>query len=146
MILTLQPNSIGSHPFRYDFLAMPDIAQTAVATCAALGIGFVFTGLQSLKIKETDRLRALEVEFEKFGVPLEICDNNRLEWSGFIFGKQPSPVVETYEDHRMAMAFAPLALVRREDGICISNPGVVTKSYPAYFDDLRRAKFIIKEL
>lgn len=146
VILTLQPNSFGYQLFCYDFLAMPDIAQTAVATCVALNVKFVFTGLQSLKIKETDRLHALKVEFEKFGVPLMISDNDCLEWSGFRLCRQPSPVIETYEDHRMAMAFAPLALLRYEEGIRINNPGVVTKSYPAYWDDLRLTKFIINEL
>jgi 5-enolpyruvylshikimate-3-phosphate synthase len=127
----------------FDFVSMPDMAQTAVVTCVMLNIPFHFTGLQSLKIKETDRLNALKTELLKFGYPLEIHNNNSLSWNGERCEAEPSPVVSTYDDHRMAMAFAPMSLCI-ENGICIADPEVISKSYPTYWDDLRKAGFIIK--
>ena len=93
----------------YDFVSMPDLAQTFVVTCCMLGVPFHFTGLQSLKIKETDRIEALKKEMAKLGFVLEDLNDSELLWNG-----QSSPVdsplpIDTYEDHRMAMAFAPAA-------------------------------------
>jgi 3-phosphoshikimate 1-carboxyvinyltransferase len=126
----------------FDFVSMPDMAQTAVVTCAMLGIPFRFNGLQSLKIKETDRLEALKTELAEFGCPLTVYDGNTLEWNGQKSRSAQTPVVATYEDHRMAMAFAPVALCR-QDGVYISDPEVVSKSYPSYWDDLRKTGFLI---
>jgi 3-phosphoshikimate 1-carboxyvinyltransferase len=142
--LTKKERETNSAPLTFDFVSMPDMAQTAVVTCAMLGIPFRFGGLQSLRIKETDRLEALRVELGKFGYPVTLYDGNTLEWNGKKDESAPSPVVATYEDHRMAMAFAPVAMCRPE-GVCISDPEVVSKSYPRYWDDLRKAGFSVTD-
>ena len=126
----------------YNFVNEPDLAQTFVVTCVFLNIPFRFTGLQSLKIKETDRIEALKTELRKLGYILTDSNDSILEWNGERCEPEDSPVIATYEDHRMAMAFAPAALVRPE-GIEIAHPEVVTKSYPRYWDDLKAAGFII---
>ncbi len=115
-----------------DFTAFPDIAQTLAATCVGLKIPFKFTGLQTLKIKETDRIVALKNELEKFGAVLQSTDST-LEMQP---GVNPlvNLQIETYHDHRMAMCIAPLAL--KHEGICIKNSEVVTKSYPEFWSDL----------
>lgn len=126
----------------YNFVNEPDLAQTFVVACVFLNIPFRFTGLQSLKIKETDRIEALKTELRKLGYILTDSNDSILEWNGERCEPEDSPVIATYEDHRMAMAFAPAALVRPE-GIEIAHPEVVTKSYPRYWDDLKAAGFII---
>lgn len=126
----------------YNFINEPDLAQTFVVTCVFLNIPFRFTGLQSLKIKETDRIVALKTELSKLGYILTDSNDSILEWNGERCEPEDNPVIATYEDHRMAMAFAPAALVRPE-GIAIADPEVVTKSYPRYWDDLKAAGFII---
>jgi 3-phosphoshikimate 1-carboxyvinyltransferase len=123
----------------YDFVNEPDLAQTLVVACTLLGVPFRFTGLQSLKIKETDRMEALKRELRKLGYLLADSLGSVLEWDGERCAAEPHPVVQTYEDHRMAMAFAPVALARPQ-GVEIANPEVVTKSYPAFWEDLRGAK------
>jgi 3-phosphoshikimate 1-carboxyvinyltransferase len=128
--------------FHYDFTPIPDMAQTVVVTCAMLHIPFRFTGLHTLKIKETDRLFALKTELQKLGFQLEILNDNTLEWNGERIHSETSPVITTYGDHRMAMAFAPVSCCI-ENGIRIANPDVVSKSYPSFWDDLRKANFII---
>ena len=128
----------------YDFVNEPDLAQTFVVCCALRGIPFCFTGLQSLKIKETDRIEALKTELRKLGYVLKSIGDDTLEWNGERCEPKVSPVIATYEDHRMAMAFAPAALLRRE-GLQIADPWVVTKSYPAFWMDLRGAGFDITE-
>ena len=129
----------------FDFVAMPDMAQTAAVTCAMLDISFKFSGLQSLKIKETDRLSALQTELRKFGYILEIRNDNALEWNGKKCKAEALPVVATYEDHRMAMAFAPVSLCLK-NGINVADPEVVSKSYPSFWDDLQKAGFLIREI
>ena len=122
---------------------IPDLAQTFVVTCCLLDIPFRFTGLQSLKIKETDRIAALQTELRKLGYVLHDEQDSILSWDGERCPAEPSPVIATYEDHRMAMAFAPASLVLPH--ICIADPHVVSKSYPSYWDDLRLAGFRIEE-
>lgn len=127
----------------YDFTGSPDLAQTFVVTCALLDIPFTFTGLASLKIKETDRIEALKAEMKKLGYLIKDENNNTLRWEG----ERCTPSlqsIDTYEDHRMALAFAPAAC--RFPGLRINNPGVVSKSYPHYWDDLRKAGFNIEEV
>lgn len=126
----------------YDFVNQPDLAQTLVVTCSMLNIPFRFTGLQSLKIKETDRIAALIIEMKKLGYLLKEEANSILFWEGERCEASLEPI-ETYEDHRMAMAFAPASLVI--PNLRINHPEVVSKSYPHYWDDLRKAGFIIKE-
>ena len=126
----------------YDFTNQPDLAQTFVVACALQNTTFRFSGLQSLKIKETDRMAALIKEMRKLGYVLKEEENSVLSWNGERC-ERSHEAIDTYEDHRMAMAFAPACLVM--DDICINNPEVVSKSYPRYWDDLRTAGFIIEE-
>lgn len=126
----------------YNFVNEPDLAQTFVVACVLTNTPFRFTGLQSLKIKETDRIEALKAEVRKLGYVLHDSNDSILEWSGERCEAEAMPVIETYEDHRMAMAFAPAALVK-EQGITIANPEVVSKSYPGYWNDLEAAGFVI---
>ena len=103
---------------------------------------FHFTGLQTLKIKETDRIEALKTEMHKLGYVLTDIDGRELLWNGERCDTDYSMGLDTYEDHRMALAMAPLAF--KADNIVINNPHVVSKSYPHYWDDLRSAGFIIQ--
>ncbi len=123
----------------YDFINAPDLAQTFVVTCAALGVPFHFTGLQTLRIKETDRIEALKTEMRKLGYVIDDAGGRELIWTGERCEPQADAAIDTYEDHRMALAFAPLAL--KLGHIAINDPHVVTKSYPHYWDDLRRNGF-----
>ena len=131
----------------YDFINCPDLAQTFVVTCVAKNIPFHFTGLQTLKIKETDRINALKAEMRKLGYILEDINDSELLWDGSMCEPataNPLDVaINTYEDHRMALAFAPMACVRNY--IRINDPHVVTKSYPNYWNALVGAGFEITE-
>ena len=123
----------------YDFVDQPDLAQTLVVTCCALGVKFHFTGLASLKIKETDRIEALKKELRKVGFVIYDRNDAELIWDGERCEPEATPVIDTYEDHRMAMAFAPLAITLGE--IRINNPQVVSKSYPKFWNELEEAGF-----
>ena len=140
----LKKNGKSVERLDYDFINQPDLAQTFVVTCALLNIPFRFSGLQSLKIKETDRRAALITEMRKLGYILHETDGSVLSWEGERCTTEEHPAIDTYEDHRMAMAFAPTCLALPE--ILINNPQVVSKSYPRYWEDLRQAGFIIKEV
>ncbi len=128
----------------YDFTNSPDLAQTFVAVCCGLGVPFRFTGLQTLKIKETDRIEALKAELHKLGYDIVSKNNSELSWNGnkkALHSVQTPPLareINTYNDHRMALAFAPLSFCHP---IVINHPKVVTKSYPQFWDDLRKAGF-----
>lgn len=121
----------------YDFVSAPDLAQTFVACCCLMGISFHFTGLQTLKIKETDRIEALKAEMKKLGYVITDVDGCELIWNGERCEPDVSMGIDTYEDHRMALSFAPLAF--KLDELIINNPMVVTKSYPHYWEDLDAA-------
>lgn len=126
----------------YDFISSPDLAQTVVVTCAMRDIPFRFTGLASLRIKETDRISALKNELRKLGIALTDENDDTLCWDGQRC--EPSgPTFDTYEDHRMALSLAPASLMAGD--ININNPEVVSKSYPHFWNDLRKAGFIINE-
>ncbi|GAB2581897.1 3-phosphoshikimate 1-carboxyvinyltransferase [Spirosoma areae] len=120
----------------WDFTHCPDLAQT-VAVCAAMnGVMLTLTGIESLKIKETDRVAALQAELQKIGAELlEVESNHRYEVRQVSSRPQSPPIIKTYDDHRMAMAFAPVAM-RQE--IIIEEPDVVAKSYPSFWDDMAR--------
>ena len=128
----------------YDFTNQPDLAQTLIAVCPVLGIPFHFTGLGTLKIKETDRIEAMKREMEKLGYILHEEEGTALSWTGERCEPMTLPTIDTYEDHRMAMSFAPLAIKLGE--IRINNPEVVSKSYPHYWADLRKAGFKIQQV
>ena len=142
--VTLMKKNKPVERFRYDFVGQPDLAQTLVVTCCALEIPFEFSGVQSLKIKETDRIAALKNECAKFGYLLTEPQEGMLAWSGERCAAEDQPVVATYEDHRMAMAFAPMAMVRGT--VVIDHPMVVTKSYPEFWEHLKQVGFEVTEI
>mgnify|MGYP001341604684 FL=1 len=114
----------------------PDLAQTIAVSCLGLGIGCKLSGLHTLKIKETDRLRALKIEMEKLGAKVDITSDSLELYPNAKLKKDIA--INTFNDHRMAMAFAPLAL---KAPIIINDSEVVSKSYPAFWDDLKRINF-----
>jgi 3-phosphoshikimate 1-carboxyvinyltransferase len=130
----LQKNK-ANDTFEWDFTDCPDLAQTVAVVLVAKKIKGIFTGLESLKIKETDRVLALQNELAKIGGTLEEVEaktryavNSGGSWA-------ETPRFETYDDHRMAMAFAPLGMIL---DVIIEEPGVVAKSYPSYWEDLSK--------
>jgi 3-phosphoshikimate 1-carboxyvinyltransferase len=119
----------------------PDIAQTIAVTCFGLGMGCQLTGLHTLKIKETDRLAALQIELQKLGAIVAITEDSlSLEPSTNI---EKNVAIKTYQDHRMAMAFAPLAL---KTTLYVEEAEVVSKSYPAFWTDLKSIGFHMSEM
>lgn len=125
-----------------DMSEQPDLAQTIAVTCCMLGIPFHLTGLSTLKIKETDRLTALVNELAKLSFRLYTESDSELIWDGSRRLITPDEIsIDTYDDHRMAMAFAPCAIYL--PGLVINDAQVVSKSYPQYWDDLRSAGFTI---
>ena len=126
----------------YDFVNSPDLAQTFVVCCCMLGVPFHFHGLSTLKIKETDRIEALKTEARKLGFVIHDKNNSELIWDGERCEPQAEVAIDTYEDHRMALAFAPA--VFRLNHLLINNPAVVSKSYPQFWNDLRTAGFQVK--
>ncbi len=129
-----------------DFIENPDLAQTFVVLCVCKGLPFHFKGLHTLKIKETDRISALQHEIAKTGARLTEPCPGELSWNGSFDHSsiQNPPLINTYHDHRMALAFAPAAMSLSE--IIIDDPMVITKSYPAFYEDLKKAGFTINEL
>ncbi len=136
--VTLKKEFSNLEPLTLNLKNAPDIAQTITVTCFALGMSCDLTGLHTLKIKETDRLVALKNEIEKLGGNVEITDKSlHLSVSNTI---NELVSIATYHDHRMAMAFAPLALKK---AIIIEDAMVVSKSYPTFWDDLKSIGFKI---
>lgn len=122
-----------------DLNEAPDIAQTIAVTCFGLGIGCHLTGLHTLKIKETDRLEALRIELEKLGADITVTDDSlTLRISSVT---ERNVAINTYNDHRMAMAFAPLALIT---DIIINDAEVVSKSFPDFWNDLKQIGFNVE--
>ena len=150
--VTLESSDIPTEaptPLEMDLTSQPDLAQTLIVTCCALNVPFRITGLHTLRIKETDRVAALETELKKLGyvvIDQELNGSVEMQWDGTRCEAEADPVIATYKDHRMAMAFAPMSLVLPSRSILIDDPGVVSKSYPNYWEDLRKAGFSIKEL
>ena len=128
-----------------NFIENPDVAQTFAVLCVMKQIPFHFTGLETLKIKETNRIAALQDELAKFGAQITEPVHGELKWDGtFSLEKQATPEIETYHDHRMALAFAPACQVY--GSVAILDPMVVTKSYPGYWEDLKKVGFEVKEV
>ena len=119
----------------------PDIAQTIAVTSFGLGIACDLTGLHTLKIKETDRLEALKMELTKLGAEISVTNDSLYLKSSSAIKEKIS--ISTYQDHRMAMAFAPLAL---KVPIIIENAEVVSKSYPSFWEDLKSVGFDVNEI
>ena len=127
----------------FDLKECPDLAQTVIVVCAALNHEATFTGLETLKIKETDRIKALQNELGKIGVKLiEKGEIYKLDCSERFIPERV--FINTYEDHRMAMAFAPLALLIPQ--VEIEDAPVVEKSYPAFWTDLEKVGFVVTEI
>ena len=140
-IILKKTNNYQSSIIYYQLNNSPDIAQTIAVTCFGLGLGCHLTGLHTLKIKETDRLVALKTELSKLGALVSVTnDSLTLKPSNHI---NPNCSIKTYQDHRMAMAFAPLAL---KTSIIIEEAEVVSKSYPTFWEDLKRIGFNISKL
>ncbi len=139
--LVLKKASGTETKFNYDFIKCPDIAQTLAVCCAAKGIEANLTGLQTLSIKETDRISALKTELKKLNVEVETTNNT------FKIHSSQHALLNTqfssYNDHRMAMSFAPLALLGE---IKIENPSVVEKSFPHFWEELKRIGFKVNEM
>jgi len=130
--------------FFHNFVNEPDLAQTFVVACCLLNVPFLFSGVQSLKIKETDRINALKTELLKLGYVLKDDNEYRmLGWDKERSFRQKDAVIETYNDHRMAMSFTPACIPF--GSIIIDNPRVVAKSYPNFWNDLKKAGFTIQE-
>ena len=120
----------------YDFVEMPDLVQSFAVACCMLDIPFHFSGVETLRIKETDRIKALTEELAKLGYILRADGDNRLIWQGEKMPPVFCPEIHTYHDHRMAMAFAPAAL--KFPGLIICDGRVVTKSFPCYWEELKK--------
>ena len=140
--VTIKTNGRCVPRLEYDFVNSPDLAQTFVVTCAAKGLPFHFKGLSTLKIKETDRIEALKKEMRKLGYVIESRNDSELLWNGETCEPHMEQGIDTYEDHRMALSFAPYAL--KSGSIIINNPQVVTKSYPHFWKSLQEAGFEIE--
>ena len=129
--------------FYFDFSDYPDIAPAVITTCAALGLRGRFEGLKNLRLKETNRVKALENEFKKLGLNLKTDSLSDLipmiEFSNPRFKSNNELRIETYGDHRIAMTFAPLSM--RLGSIKIENPEVVSKSYPQFWENLSSVGF-----
>jgi 3-phosphoshikimate 1-carboxyvinyltransferase len=142
--IRLTKEKVNAENFAYNFSDCPDIAQTLAVVVSALGIPSLFNGLETLTIKETNRLQALKNELAKMKTRVEIANSNILEITPEGVGNLPSLPIETYDDHRMAMSFAPLAIL---GGIVeIKDPAVVRKSYPNFWNDLKSVGFVIEEI
>lgn len=126
-------HKLDADKLEIDFTNVPDLAQTVVVTCCLKEIPFKFSGLQSLKIKETNRVAALINELKKLGYVLYEPSEGELVWNEERCEPESVPSIATYEDHRMAMAFAPAALLKT---IEILHPEVVSKSYPGFWEDI----------
>ncbi len=129
--------------FAADMSGTPDLVQPVVATCCMLRVPFRISGIDNLRLKETDRIAALITEMKKIGVTIEVDSTDTISWEGRVMPMTELPEFDTYADHRMAMALAPVALYI--PGIVIRNAEVVDKSYPDFWDNLREAGFILAD-
>lgn len=144
-VLLSKTSTVQPEKLELDFIENPDMAQTMACLCVAKEIPFEFSGLKTLKIKETDRIAALQNELAKFGAELTEPEHGELAWDGTFNSelKQENPIIETYHDHRMALAFAPMAIAGLK--LQVAEPMVVTKSYPRFWEDLGKVGFEITE-
>jgi len=144
-VLLTKKKNIQPQKLVLDFIENPDIAQTMACLCVAQKIPFHFSGLKTLKIKETDRIAALQNELKKFGAQLTEPQLGELAWDGISDNEQQQkfPTIKTYHDHRMALAFAPMAIAGLH--FEIDDPMVVSKSYPTFWTDLKAVGFEIEK-
>ncbi len=142
-VIIKKTKDIQPKHLQLNFVENPDMAQTMAVLCVMKKVPFHFTGMETLKIKETDRIAALQNELAKFGAQITEPKHGELKWDGtFPLEKEETPCIATYHDHRMALAFAPAAMFGKVE---IDDPMVVTKSYPKYYEDLKQVGFEIKE-
>ena len=139
----LSKRNVKPRTFEYDFRSCPDIAPTMLATCAGLHVPARLTGIEHLKIKESDRIGSMQKELSKLGAAFQRNEN--------VWTLNPAPasaaqsnVFQTHNDHRMAMCFASLAMTGQE--VIIEEPDVVRKSYPRFWDDLKKVGFEVEEV
>lgn len=137
-----KPGKIQPGTFSYNFRDCPDLAPTVACTCAALGTDAELEGLQTLKIKESDRVLALKQELEKLGCEPTTTDHSLHLKRTSSQNQNEAIAIDTYHDHRMAMSFAPLCLIYNK--LLIRDAGVVDKSYPGFWQDLAQTGFIIE--
>ncbi len=149
--IRITKHRVKDEHFGFDFSDCPDIAQTISVVVSAMNIPALFNGLHTLRIKETDRIEALKIELKKLGTEVEILNDNSIKINSSATNNSPkasegntSVTISTYEDHRMAMAFAAFAM--KVDTINIEHPDVVKKSYPGFWNDLKSIGFIVKEV
>ena len=140
LLLRKKENFVLPTSLELDLVEAPDIAQTIAVSCYGLGVACHLSGLHTLKIKETDRLVALENELSKLGASITI-DEKSLRLAG-TQSFQANQAIDTYHDHRMAMAFAPLAL---KVPLSINDAGVVSKSYPSFWEDMKTTGYQVIE-
>lgn len=145
-VLLSKTSDINPEKLIQDFIENPDIAQTMACLCVARKIPFHFSGLKTLKIKETNRIAALQNELAKFDAEITEPLEGELAWDGKTDSghNHEKPLIETYHDHRMALSFAPMSLTGKP--VLIEDPMVVTKSYPGFWSDLKKAGFMIEEV
>lgn len=143
VIITKSANIHPKH-LQLNFIENPDVAQTMAMLCVLKNVPFHFTGLETLKIKETDRIAALQNEMAKFGAEITEPKHGELKWDGtFPVEPEEIPDIATYHDHRMALAFAPAAMFQTID---IDDPMVISKSYPQFYEHLKQVGFEIEEV
>lgn len=138
-LLLTKSGKKASGEFNFDFTDCPDLAQAVVVTCAALGLKGKFTGLKTLRVKETDRIEAIQTELKKLGYAVEVV-NDQIVLSGheqFKIVDNSNIIINCYDDHRMAMSFAPLAFLHEK--ISLDEPEVVKKSYQEFWKELEKA-------
>ena len=141
--VTVKKNGHRVTKLKYDFTGQPDLTQTFIVCCCMMGIPFHFTGLKTLKIKETDRIEAMKNEMRKLGFVLYDHNGQELSWDGERCEEASSQAIDTYDDHRIAMSFAPVAF---KHPVAINDPEVVSKSYPHFWNNLTEAGYTIQTL
>lgn len=142
IIISRQP--VECNFFEADFINTPDMVQTFVVSLCMRGIPFRISGAQTLRIKETDRIFALQKEMAKFGYLIQEPEPGTLTWDGKKGEAMNGITIDTYDDHRMALAFAPAALIY--PGIVINHAEVVTKSYPQYWEQMQAFGMKVEEV
>ena len=138
----LKKEAVDTKFFEFDFINNPDLVQTFVVTLCLLHIPFRISGADTLRIKETDRINALQVEMHKMGYNITESSPGVLEWDGVHHHPLKHIEIDTYKDHRMALAFAPAAL--KVNNLVINDAMVITKSYPNFWNDLVLVGFELK--
>ena len=142
--LDLRCGAAPNDMLKLNLIENPDLAQTIVVTTCLLGVKFHISGLQTLKIKETDRIEALRSQLLKLGYVIEVDPDYSLRWDGKRIAPQEAPSIATFKDHRMAMAFAPAASLF--PGLVIEDAGVVSKSYPQYWEHLQQVGYKVQKI